>query len=94
VDEAERLLILRTLEFTGQNKTRAAEMLGVSLKTLHNKLKEYEYQRELKRGRRDGGGCAKSEPEDQTRLAITRLVFLVTDGAFAGVCQASCCRRW
>jgi len=41
VDEAERLLILRTLEATGQNKTRAAEVLGVSLKTLHNKLKEY-----------------------------------------------------
>jgi DNA-binding NtrC family response regulator len=41
VDEAERLLILRTLEATGQNKTRAAEILGISLKTLHNKLKEY-----------------------------------------------------
>jgi DNA-binding NtrC family response regulator len=41
VDEAERLLILRTLESTGQNKTRAAEILEVSLKTLHNKLKEY-----------------------------------------------------
>jgi len=41
VDEAERLLILHTLESTGQNKTRAAEILGVSLKTLHNKLKEY-----------------------------------------------------
>src|ERR1700723_1821515 len=41
VDEAERALILRTLEATGQNKTRAAEILGVSLKTLHNKLKEY-----------------------------------------------------
>ena len=41
VDEAERLLILRTLDATGQNKTRAAEILGVSLKTLHNKLKEY-----------------------------------------------------
>ncbi len=41
VDEAERMLILRTLEYTGQNKTRAAEILGVSLKTLHNKLKEY-----------------------------------------------------
>jgi DNA-binding NtrC family response regulator len=43
VDEAERLLILRTLESTGQNKTRAAEVLGVSLKTLHNKLKEYSH---------------------------------------------------
>jgi DNA-binding NtrC family response regulator len=41
VDEMEKLLILRTLESTGQNKTRAAEILGVSLKTMHNKLKEY-----------------------------------------------------
>jgi DNA-binding NtrC family response regulator len=41
VEEGERLLILRTLDKTGQNKTRAAEILGVSLKTLHNKLKEY-----------------------------------------------------
>jgi len=41
VGEAERILILQTLEATGQNKTRAAEILGVSLKTLHNKLKEY-----------------------------------------------------
>ena len=41
VDDAERMLIMRTLESTGQNKTRAAEILGVSLKTLHNKLKEY-----------------------------------------------------
>ncbi|MGC9157913.1 MAG: sigma-54-dependent transcriptional regulator [Terracidiphilus sp.] len=45
VDEAERLLILRTLESTGHNKTRAAEILGVSLKTLHNKLKEYSHAR-------------------------------------------------
>jgi DNA-binding NtrC family response regulator len=46
VDEAERLLILRTLEAAGQNKTRAAEILGVSLKTLHNKLKEYSRARQ------------------------------------------------
>jgi DNA-binding NtrC family response regulator len=38
VDEAERQLIHLTLEHTGGNKTRAAEMLGMSLKTLHNKL--------------------------------------------------------
>lgn len=44
VAEAERLLILETLTFTQNNKTRAAEMLGISLKTLHNKLKEYEVQ--------------------------------------------------
>jgi DNA-binding NtrC family response regulator len=41
VGEAERLLILKTLEATNNNKTRAAEILGISLKTLHNKLKEY-----------------------------------------------------
>jgi len=34
-------LILKTLESTHNNKTRAAEILGISLKTLHNKLKEY-----------------------------------------------------
>jgi transcriptional regulator with PAS, ATPase and Fis domain len=42
VDEAERRLIFETLAFTENNKTRAAELLGISLKTLHNKLKEYE----------------------------------------------------
>jgi DNA-binding NtrC family response regulator len=41
VGEAEKLLILKTLESTNNNKTRAAEILGISLKTLHNKLKEY-----------------------------------------------------
>ncbi|MDR3749736.1 MAG: sigma-54 dependent transcriptional regulator [Acidobacteriota bacterium] len=44
VGEAERLLILKTLEATNNNKTRAAEILGISLKTLHNKLKEYSGQ--------------------------------------------------
>jgi len=41
VSEAEKGLILRTLEHTHNNKTKAAEILGISLKTLHNKLKEY-----------------------------------------------------
>jgi DNA-binding NtrC family response regulator len=34
-------MILRTLEKTGNNKTRAAELLDISLKTLHNKLNSY-----------------------------------------------------
>src|SRR5438552_9236592 len=38
VAEAERRLIMMTLEHTRDNKTRAAEILGISLKTLHNKL--------------------------------------------------------
>ena len=41
VDEAEKQLILKTLVATRNNKTRAAEILGISSKTLQNKLKEY-----------------------------------------------------
>ena len=41
LDEAERQLILKTLIKTGNNKTRAADLLNISLKTLHNKLKIY-----------------------------------------------------
>jgi transcriptional regulator with PAS, ATPase and Fis domain len=41
VDEAERQLILKTLTSTHNNKTKAAEILGISSKTLQNKLKEY-----------------------------------------------------
>src|SRR6266851_988706 len=41
VHAMERELILQTLSATGNNKTRAAELLAISLKTLHNKLKEY-----------------------------------------------------
>jgi len=39
--EAEKLLILKTLEFTGQNRTHAAKILGISIRTLRNKLSEY-----------------------------------------------------
>jgi DNA-binding NtrC family response regulator len=39
--ESERSLICATLERCGGNKTRAAEVLGVSLKTLYNRLHEY-----------------------------------------------------
>ena len=41
LDEIERHMILRTLDKTGNNKTRAAELLRISLKTLHNKLNAY-----------------------------------------------------
>jgi len=38
VGEAEQVLIQRALEAAGQNRTRAAEMLGMSVRTLRNKL--------------------------------------------------------
>jgi len=41
VSEAEKQLILRTLAANAHNKTRTADVLGISLKTLHNKLKEF-----------------------------------------------------
>ena len=41
VGDAEKALIQMTLQHTKNNKTRAAEILGISLKTLFNKLKEY-----------------------------------------------------
>jgi transcriptional regulator with PAS, ATPase and Fis domain len=41
VSEAEKSLIQATLQHTKNNKTRAADILGISHKTLFNKLKEY-----------------------------------------------------
>src|SRR5262245_30083085 len=41
LERAERELILRTLEANHRNKTRAAAVLGVTPKTLHNKLQRY-----------------------------------------------------
>jgi DNA-binding NtrC family response regulator len=46
VDEAERRLIELTLAHTRDNKTRAAEILGVTVKTLHNKLKRFRREAE------------------------------------------------
>lgn len=41
VQEAEKLLIFKTLEFTSDNRTMAAKLLGISIRTLRNKLNEY-----------------------------------------------------
>jgi DNA-binding NtrC family response regulator len=41
IEQAERALIELTLEHTRNNKTRAAEILGISQKTLFNKLRDY-----------------------------------------------------
>jgi DNA-binding NtrC family response regulator len=39
--EVEKQLLERTLQATGGNRTRAAAMLGVSLRTVRNKIREY-----------------------------------------------------
>lgn len=41
IREMEKKLILRALEATNGNRTKAAEILGITVRTLRNKLKEY-----------------------------------------------------
>ncbi|HSB72789.1 MAG TPA: sigma-54 dependent transcriptional regulator [Candidatus Methylomirabilis sp.] len=41
VEDAEKTLILKTLASVNNNKARAASILGISVKTLHNKLHRY-----------------------------------------------------
>jgi DNA-binding NtrC family response regulator len=42
LEDLEREFIRRTLDFTSGNKARAAELLGISLKTLYNRLERYQ----------------------------------------------------
>jgi DNA-binding NtrC family response regulator len=55
VDAAEMRLIQLTLDYTRNNKTRAAELLGISLKTLHNKLNRW---------KADQAGTAANDPAE------------------------------
>jgi DNA-binding NtrC family response regulator len=41
LQDVERQLLEKTLEATGGNRTRAAELMGVSLRTVRNKIREY-----------------------------------------------------
>jgi DNA-binding NtrC family response regulator len=42
--ELERALVLVTLTSCGGNRTRAAQMLGISIRTMRNKIREYTRQ--------------------------------------------------
>jgi DNA-binding NtrC family response regulator len=44
LEEMERRLILKSLRSTGGNRTKASELLGISVRTLRNKLNEYRLQ--------------------------------------------------
>lgn len=48
LDDLEKQHILRTLAFYNNNKTRAAASLGITIKTLYNKLHRYGLIKELK----------------------------------------------
>jgi DNA-binding NtrC family response regulator len=62
VREAERRLILATLERTDGDKKEAAELLGISLKTLYNRLHAYAAESE-ESGESEASGESSSEPE-------------------------------
>lgn len=47
--EIEKEIIYKTLKMTNNNKTRAAQVLGISLKTLHNKLNRYMLEEKIKK---------------------------------------------
>ena len=68
IEEVERQMIMRTLQKTDNNKTRAAELLGISLKTLHNKLRLYR-----ERGQMPDSGQLHSPEHDFQRRAGERL---------------------
>ncbi|HEX3557860.1 MAG TPA: sigma-54 dependent transcriptional regulator [Pyrinomonadaceae bacterium] len=63
IEEVERRMILRTLQKTDNNKTRAAELLQISLKTLHNKLRHYRELGYLPAG--DAHHARASRPDEE-----------------------------
>lgn len=56
VKELEERLIRQTLQHVNQNRTHAAEMLGISIRTLRNKLREYQEDGEPVEAAGEGGG--------------------------------------
>ncbi|HKQ24960.1 MAG TPA: sigma-54 dependent transcriptional regulator [Burkholderiales bacterium] len=69
VAEMERRLMLATLQQCGGTKEKAAQMLGISLKTLYNRLREYASERESSTSgvQADSNG---SDPSDADREPI------------------------
>ncbi len=47
LEDAEKALILKTLEMAGDNKAEAARLLGLDVKTIRNKLHRYEADRRV-----------------------------------------------
>jgi DNA-binding NtrC family response regulator len=69
LDAVEREYILGSLQRNGNNKARTAEILGVSEKTLYNKLNRYAAE-----ARQQGGGRGEGPLETGT-ASLTRAEF-------------------
>jgi two-component system response regulator HydG len=63
--EVEREFIRRTIAYTGGNKARASQMLGVPRRTLYGKLERYD-GRHKSDGRPDGNGYRRSRSDRVT----------------------------
>jgi DNA-binding NtrC family response regulator len=61
---------LMTLEHTRDNKTRAAEILGISLKTLHNKLNKLDCVRKSTRDQHHAPRQAPNKTKNQARMRL------------------------
>jgi len=53
--DAEKKMILQALKKSGDNITKAAQMLGISRRTIHRKLKQYQVQEPVRRDAEAGG---------------------------------------
>jgi len=62
MEDIEREVILRTLEMTGGNRSRAAQALGIGLRTLQRKIKQYRAEGHHVAG--GPGGAGEGSPAD------------------------------
>lgn len=65
---AERWLILKTLQHTGGNRTQAADLLGVTTRTLRNKLSQYHSRGVMQAATGHGGRPERLFPPPQNPL--------------------------
>ncbi|MDA1274373.1 MAG: sigma-54 dependent transcriptional regulator [Verrucomicrobia bacterium] len=59
--DVEKLHIIRALELCGQNRTQAAKLLDINIRTLRNKLNEYKGQLELESNSSENSNAARKE---------------------------------
>jgi len=63
--ESERLVILANLEYFKGNKERTAATLGISMKTLYNRLRDYARERSATQSLESSGGDELPDTEPQ-----------------------------
>ncbi len=73
VAEMERCLMLATLKQCGGTKEKAAQMLGISLKTLYNRLREYASERESSNSEMQTESESDGNSSGDTDRQVTRM---------------------